>query len=95
MKYLHASWNEDANKSIEQALQKTAMKENLNFCIDLATIAMVTKDTKPMEDEPQTFNAAKKISWYQVTKKMARGYQKEFNDKKKQQAGRKTLKSQL
>ena len=41
----------------------------------MATIAMAAEDTKPMKEEPQTFNGA----WNHpnpVMKKMARGYLK-------------------
>ena len=40
MKNLQASYNKDPNKIVEQAKQEKAVRENLNFLIDLATIAM-------------------------------------------------------
>ena len=46
MKNLIASYNADASKIMELANQKKAMREILNFLIDIATIAMVPKDTK-------------------------------------------------
>ena len=55
---LHALYNEDANKVVKEAAQDKSAKENLNFLINLATIAMVVEDTKPNEDEPQTFDDA-------------------------------------
>ena len=45
MKKLQASYNEDANKLIEEATQDKAV-ENVNFLINLA---MVTADTMPVE----------------------------------------------
>ena len=56
MKNLQFLYNEDVNKIMELAAQERAIKENLFFLIDLATITMVTEDPKPMEDEPQMFN---------------------------------------
>ena len=55
MRKLQASYNDNAKKIVKEAGQKKA-KENLNFLIDLATIAMVAEDTKPMKNEPQAFN---------------------------------------
>ena len=56
MKKFQASYNNDANKIIKKVAQEKSEKENLFFLLDLATIAMVTEDTKPTKDEPQTFN---------------------------------------
>ena len=52
MKIFQALYNEDSNKLVEQAEQERATRGNLSFLIDLATIAMVTEDTKPIDDEP-------------------------------------------
>ena len=49
MNNLQASSNND---------NKKMPPKKFNFLIDLAIIAMTTKDTKPTEDESQTFNNA-------------------------------------
>ena len=58
LKNIQALYNEDVNKIIEQVAQEENSKENLNVSINLATIAMVAKDTESTKDEPQTFNEA-------------------------------------
>ena len=37
-------------------MQKKAVKENFIFLSNLATIVMITEDTKPTEDKPKVFN---------------------------------------
>ena len=54
MKKLQASYNDDANKIIKEAMQDKVI-ENLNFLINLA---MVTTDTMPVLEEPMTLNEA-------------------------------------
>ena len=48
-----ASYNNNANKIIEQAVKAISAIKNLNFLIDLA---MVTNNTKPVSEEPNTLN---------------------------------------
>ena len=48
-------YNDDANKIVKQAMQEKNAIKNINFLINLA---MVTNDTKPAPEEPQTFNEA-------------------------------------
>ena len=55
IKKCQASSNDDANKIVEQATQEKSAIEHLNFLINLA---MVTNDTKPVPEEPKTFNKA-------------------------------------
>ena len=55
MKKLQASYNGDANKIVKQASKEKSAIENLNFLIDLV---MMSKGTKPVPDEPKTFNEA-------------------------------------
>ena len=55
MKKLQALYNDNANKFVEQTTKEKRAIKNLNFLID---IAMVTNDTKPIPEEPQTFNEA-------------------------------------
>ena len=55
MKKLQASYNDNANKIIKQAMQEKNAIENLNVLINLA---MVASNTKPTPEEPQTFNEA-------------------------------------
>ena len=55
MKKHQALYNDDANKSIEQAMQMKNAIKNLNFLIDLS---MATNDTKSTPKEPQTFHKA-------------------------------------
>ena len=50
MKKLQASYNYNANKIVKQAAIK-----KLKFLINLA---IVTKDTKPVSEEPKTFSKA-------------------------------------
>ena len=68
-------------------------KENLNFLIDLAIIAMVAKDTKPTKDKPQTFYQAWNHPISESQRKWGEALQKEFGDMKKQQVWRKTHKN--
>ena len=53
MTNLQVSYSIDSN--VEQAEQEKAMKENLIFSTDLATMA-IAEDITPMKKEPQTFN---------------------------------------
>ena len=55
MKKLQASYNNNANKIVEQATQEKSANKNLNSIIDLA---VVTSSTKPVPKEPKTFNKA-------------------------------------
>ena len=55
VKQLQASYNDDANKIIKQAMNKKSAIENLNFLIDLS---MVTTDNKPVLEEPKSFTKA-------------------------------------
>ena len=52
MKKLQASYNDNADKIVMEVTKKKDAKENMNFLIDLATIAMVAEDTKLTRDEP-------------------------------------------
>ena len=54
MKKLQALYNNDAKKFKQAAQEKCAIK-NLNFLIDLA---ILSNNTKPSLEEPQTFNIA-------------------------------------
>ena len=55
MKKLQALHNEDDNKIVKEVAQEKASKENSNFLIDLATIAMVAEYTEPTKDDLQIF----------------------------------------
>ena len=55
MKNMQTSYNYNANR-VKQAVQEKSVKENLNFLIDLGTIAMITEDNKTTKEEPQIFN---------------------------------------
>ena len=55
MKKLQASYNDDVNKIVDQALKEKSAIENLNFLINLA---VVMNDTKPVPKELKTFNKA-------------------------------------
>ena len=50
IKKLEALFSEDANKVMEKAIQDKATKENLNFFIYLASIAMVAEEIKSTEE---------------------------------------------
>ena len=50
-----ASYNDDAKKIVKQATQEKSAIKKLNFLINLA---MVTTDTKPVPEEPNTFTKA-------------------------------------
>ena len=50
-----ASYNDNANKIIEQASYEKNVIENLNFLINLS---IVTNNTKPTPEKLQTFNKA-------------------------------------
>ena len=54
MKKLHASYNNDVNKIIKEAMQ-VKVSENLSFLVDLR---IVTTNTMPVPEEPVTFNEA-------------------------------------
>ena len=89
MKKLQASYNDNANKIIEQATKKGAIKE-LNFLINLS---MVNTDTKLVPEEPKTFakawnhpNANSHATWQEAIKK-------EFANMNKQQVWHKTKSS--
>ena len=58
MKNLQASYNEDTIKIIKHAQQEIKVRENLNFLINLATIAIVTEDKTTAEVELSNFNKA-------------------------------------
>ena len=73
MKNLQSSYIEDANKIVKQAL------------IDLATIAVVAKDTKSTKDKPQTFKEALNHPNFESQKIRQEEIWKEFNNMKKQQ----------
>ena len=55
MKKLQASYNDDANKIVEQYTKEKGAIENLSFVVDLA---MVSSNIKATLDEPQMFNKA-------------------------------------
>ena len=55
MKKLQASYNNDANEIVEQAMQEKGTIKKINFLIYLA---MMSKYIKPTLDEPQMFNEA-------------------------------------
>ena len=79
---IQASYNDNANKIVKQATKEKSAIKNLNFLINLA---LVTIDTKPVPEEPQTFNEAldhpNKNSW----KKWWEVICKEFSNINKQQ----------
>ena len=75
-------YNDDANKIIEQ--------ENLNFLIYLA---IVTNDTKPIPEEPKTFNKAWDHPNKNSCKKWWEAIGKVFTNMNKQQVWCKTCKS--
>ena len=90
MKKLQASYNNDANKIVEQASQEKNVIKNLNCLINLD---MVTNNTKPEPDEPKTFtktsnhpNANSCAKWQEVISK-------EFAIMNKQQIWHMTSKS--
>ena len=55
MKKLKASYNDDANKIIEQATDEKSAIRNLNFLINLS---ILTTDIEPLSEEPKTFTEA-------------------------------------
>ena len=57
IKKFQTSYNAVTNKIVEQNKRDKAIKESFNFSIDLATMAMVAKDTN-REEESQIFNKA-------------------------------------
>ena len=73
MKKFQASYNDDANKIIEQATKEKSAIKNLNFLIDLV---LVNTDTKPVPKKPKTFtkarnhpNANSHMKWQEAIKK--------------------------
>ena len=78
---------------LSKRLKKKVQKKIFNFLIDLATVAMVAEDTKPMEDEPQTTNKASNHLNLKSWRKWQEAIQKKFGNMKKQQIWRKTHKS--
>ena len=77
----HALYNDNVIKIDKKAAQENSAKENLNFWIDLAIIAMVAEDIKSTEDEPQSFNKAWKHSNLESQRKGQEAIQKEFGGK--------------
>ena len=55
MKKLQASFNDDANEIVQEAMNEKRVIKNLNFLFNLA---MVTTDTKPVPKEPKIFTKA-------------------------------------
>ena len=58
IKNLQASFNENANKIMQQAGHEKAAKKNLIFFIHLATIGIVAKDKITTKEEPHVFDKA-------------------------------------
>ena len=90
MKKLQASYNKDANKIIKQATKEKSATKNLNILINLA---MVTSDTKPVPEEPMTFNEAWDHPNTNSCVKQWEVIYKEFANINKQQVWRMTSKS--
>ena len=90
MKKLQTSYNFNANKIVKQATKEESAIKNLNLIINLA---IETKDTKTVPEEPKSFtkacnhpNANYHIKWQQAIKK-------EFPKMNKQQEWHETRKS--
>ena len=80
MKKLQASYNDNANEIIEQAMNEKSAIEYLNFLIDLS---VVTTNTKPVHEEPKTFDKAWKHSNPNSCAKWQEAIKKEFADMNK------------
>ena len=87
---LQALYNNNANKIVKEAAQGKNVKENLNFLINLAMIAVVTQ---PIEDEPQAFKKAQSHPNPESRRKWHEAIQKDFRDMNKQQVWREMHKS--
>ena len=68
---------------------------NLHFLIDLATIAMVTKDKLNTEEEPHIFQEAWNNLDTQTWKKCREAIKKELNNMTKKQAWHKITKNHM
>ena len=70
MKKLRGSYNDDANKIAKKGTKEKSAIKNLNFLINLS---MVSKDTKPVPEEPKTFTKAWNHPNANSCKKVAKG----------------------
>ena len=89
LKKLQASYNNDANKIIEEGTNIKSTK-NLNFLIDLA---IITTESSPVPDEPASFNEALNHPDVTCHEKWQEAIRKEFTNMNKQQLWWKTTKS--
>ena len=90
MKKMQALYNSDANKIVKEAAQEKSANKSLIFLIDLA---MVASNTKPTEDEAQTFNRAWSNPNLESCRKWHEAIGKEFKDRSKQQVWQKMHKN--
>ena len=71
MDNLRASYNNDTKRIMEQAKQEKASLENLNFLINLATVADNGVETKKIQKSVEPSKG-------RVTEKVVGGHEKEF-----------------
>ena len=89
MKKLQASYNDNANKIVKQAMNENRAIKNLNFLINLS---LVTTNTKPVPEEPKTFTKAWNHPNPNSCAKWQEADKKEFTNMNKQQVWCKTKK---
>ena len=88
IKKLQASYNDDANKIIEEG-NHVKTTQNLNFLINLA---MVTTESVSIPEEPASFNEAWNHPDVTCQEKWREAIRKEFANMNKQQVWHKTTK---